>query len=60
VGRYFGKTPGEWAALPWWVQRAYLEGLQQDGVIEMSYNSSVNNFFAPIEQFADLGITVRP
>lgn len=38
--RYFRLTPVEWDGTPWWVQRAYLEGLVEDGVGEMTESAA--------------------
>jgi len=35
--RYLGLSAGEWAALPWHVRRAYLEGMEQDESVPLTF-----------------------
>src|SRR6266536_694566 len=31
--RYFNMGPQEWEETPWWLQRVYMEGLKQEGIL---------------------------
>jgi hypothetical protein len=33
--RKLGLSPDEWEALPWWTQRLYIDGLLNEGMLEM-------------------------
>lgn len=37
----------EWDATPWGIQRAYLEGLEQEGIFEMKGGGNAEDLFGP-------------
>ena len=40
--RYLSMTPEEWDGLPWWQQRLYVEGYEQEGLVESSEGGSAS------------------
>ena len=56
----------EWRDTPWWVQRAYIEGMQQEELLEVSRAPSPEEpkhweqdpVSAPDQEYLDMGLKV--
>jgi hypothetical protein len=60
--RYLKMSHQEWRDTPWWVQRAYIEGLEKEELLTWSEKAppSVEDdpLGAPVHEFAAMGLRV--
>ena len=45
--RHLGLSPGEWDDLPWWQQKMFWEGYEQEGLIESADGPSARDLDSP-------------
>lgn len=56
--RYLKLSAEEWSALPWWVQRTYLDGLQHEGVLVAADSPEAEVMAGSKDLFEDVDIVM--